>query len=59
MKYLTWLSKNLSLSIPLFLILGLIAGQVFQTDSMKMLITPLTLLMVYPMMVGVKLRQLL
>ena len=59
MKYLTWLSKNLSLSIPLFLILGLIAGQVFQTDSMKMLITPLTLLMVYPMMVGVKLKQLL
>lgn len=59
MKYLTWLSKNLSLSIPLFLILGLIAGQVFQTSSMKMLITPLTLLMVYPMMVGVKLKQLL
>lgn len=58
MKYISWLSKNLSLSIPLFLVLGLVAGQLFQTDSLKLLITPLTLLMVYPMMVGVKLKQL-
>ena len=59
MKYIRWLSKNLSLSIPLFLVLGLLVGQFFETDGFKVLITPLTLLMVYPMMVGVKLKQLL
>ncbi len=59
MKYITWLSKHLSLSIPLFLLLGLAAGLTLPTENLKVLIAPLTLLMVYPMMVGVKPKQLL
>ncbi|HZJ95691.1 MAG TPA: bile acid:sodium symporter [Thiopseudomonas sp.] len=59
MKYITWLSKNLSLSIPLFLLLGLAVGLSFPTEQLSMLIAPLTILMVYPMMVGVKPKQLL
>jgi len=59
MKYITWLSKNLSLSIPLFLLLGLVAGLTLQTESLSVLIAPLTILMVYPMMVGIKPKQLL
>ncbi len=59
MKYMQWLSKNLSLSIPLFMLLGLAVGLTLPTDSLSALIAPLTLLMVYPMMVGVKPKQLL
>lgn len=59
MKYITWLSKNLSLSIPLFLLLGLMVGLTFSADTLSMLIAPFTILMVYPMMVGVKPKQLL
>lgn len=59
MKYITWLSKNLSLSIPLFLLLGLLAGLTLQTEHLSVLIAPLTILMVYPMMVGIKPKQLL
>lgn len=59
MKYIGWLSKNLSLSIPLFLLLGLVAGLTLPTDNLSVLIAPLTILMVYPMMVGIKPRQLL
>lgn len=59
MKYITWLSKNLSLSIPLFLLLGLVAGLTLQTEPLSVLIAPLTILMVYPMMVGIKPKQLL
>lgn len=59
MKYMRWLSKNLSLSIPLFLLLGLAAGLTLPTENLSVLIAPLTLLMVYPMMVGVKPKQLL
>ena len=59
MKYVQWLSKNLSLSIPLFLLLGLIAGLTLPTGNLTVLIAPLTLLMVYPMMVGIKPKQLL
>jgi len=59
MKYITWLSKDLSLSIPLFLLLGLLAGLTLQTEPLSVLIAPLTILMVYPMMVGIKPKQLL
>lgn len=59
MKYARWLNKNLSLSIPIFLLLGLLFGVVFPGEGLGLLITPLTLLMVYPMMVNIKPRQLL
>lgn len=59
MKFAQWLSKNLSLSIPLFLLLGLLTGYWLPSDNLSLLITPLTLLMVYPMMVNIKPKQLL
>ena len=59
MKGILWLSKNLSLSIPLFLVLGLFASLTMPTQELGVLIAPLTLLMIYPMMVGVKPQQLL
>lgn len=58
MNYIHWLSKNLSLSIPLFLVLGLLTGLMIPAQSLSLLIMPLTMLMVYPMMVGVKASQL-
>ena len=59
MKFITGLSKNLSLSIPLFLILGLVASLSISTEGLVVLIIPFTLLMIFPMMVGVKPQQLL
>lgn len=58
MNYIHWLSKNLSLSIPLFLVLGLLTGLMIPAQPLSLLIMPLTMLMVYPMMVGVKASQL-
>lgn len=59
MAFVGWLSKHLSLSIPLFMLLGLVVGLTFPNASLGVLIAPLTVLMVYPMMVGVKPKQLL
>lgn len=59
MKIIGWLSKNLSLSIPIFLLLGFATGLSINSEPLALLIAPLTLLMVYPMMVGVKPKQLL
>ena len=58
MQYIGWLSKNLSLSIPLFLVLGLAASLTLPTEGLAVLIVPFTLLMIFPMMVGVKAQQL-
>lgn len=58
MQYIGWLSKNLSLSIPLFLVLGLLASLTLPTEGLAVLIMPFTLLMIFPMMVGVKAQQL-
>ncbi len=58
MQWLTWLNKNLSLSIPIVLALGFATGLIVDSSPLKALITPLTLLMVYPMMVGVRMKQL-
>jgi len=58
MKLTRWLSQHLSLSIPLFMLLGLLTGLLFPTRPLSVFIAPLTLLMVYPMMVGVRLQQL-
>lgn len=58
MALLGWLNQHLSLSIPLFLILGFIFGLSFDAQFLLYAISPLTLIMIYPMMVGVRLRQL-
>ncbi|HSH49843.1 MAG TPA: bile acid:sodium symporter [Halomonas sp.] len=53
------MTRNLTLAIPMAMLIGLAYGLVAPTDWLRSLIVPLTLLMVYPMMVNLKLRKLL
>ena len=59
MQKLRWLNKNLAVSIPAFLLLGRLTGLLWPMQWLGVLIAPLTLLMVYPMMVGLQPKQLL
>ncbi|GAA5090679.1 arsenic resistance protein [Paenalcaligenes hermetiae] len=59
MTLVGWLNQNLRFSIPLVMLLGLITGLLSESLALKLWIAPLTLLMVYPMMVGIRLKQLL
>ena len=56
---LGWLKANLTWSIPAAMLLGLAFGAVTKPDFLKSLILPLTLLMVYPMMVNLQLKKVL
>ena len=58
MKLLSRMTGNLTLAIPVAMLLGLGYGLIAPTDWLRTLIVPLTLLMVYPMMVNLKLRTL-
>ena len=58
-KVLKFFQKNLVWSIPLFIVLGLIFGYFFEAQFLKVLITPLTIIMVYPMMVSMNMKALL
>ena len=58
MNTLRWLQKNLMISIPAFMLLGLVFGALIQAQFLKSLIVPLTFLMVYPMMVTLNMREL-
>lgn len=58
MSLLSRMTRNLTLAIPVAMLLGLVYGLIGPTDWLQMLIVPLTLLMVYPMMVNLKLRKL-
>ncbi|NTU71885.1 MAG: arsenic resistance protein [Coriobacteriia bacterium] len=49
---LTGLSKQLVILIPLAMILGLVAGKLFDLSGAKVLVLPLTMFMVYPMLVN-------
>ncbi|RRR75320.1 MAG: arsenic resistance protein [Candidatus Viridilinea halotolerans] len=57
-KLLAFLQKNLVWSIPAALLLGLLYGSWVDAAPLRMLIIPLTFLMVYPMMVTLDLKQL-
>lgn len=59
MKLLALLTRQLTLSIPVSLLLGFLFGLWFDPNPLTVLILPLTMLMVYPMMVGLDARQLL
>src|SRR5690606_8968149 len=59
MELLSRLTRNLALAIPVAMALALGYGLLAPTGWLRTLIVPLTLLMVYPMMVGLQLRQLL
>lgn len=58
MKLLSRMTRNLTLAIPVAMLLGLGYGLIAPTAWLRALIVPLTLLMVYPMMVSLKLRTL-
>lgn len=51
---LSWLSKHLTISIPAAMLLGMVCGLALPVAWMTVLIVPLTFLMVYPMMVGLR-----
>ncbi len=60
-KFLIRINKSLVFAIPVFMVAGLVFGAVMDTGvvaSMKMLIIPLTFLMVYPMMVTLNIKHL-
>ena len=58
MKLLSRITGNLTVAIPVAMLLGLGYGLIAPTAWLRTLIVPLTLLMVYPMMVNLKLRTL-
>ena len=58
MKLLSRITGNLTVAIPVAMLLGLGYGLIAPTDWLRTLVVPLTLLMVYPMMVNLKLRTL-
>ena len=57
LKKLSFLQKNLVYSIPLFMILGIAFGYFYNPLFLKILIMPLTFLMVYPMMVNLQIKK--
>ena len=59
MNLLSRMTRNLTVAIPVAMLLGLGYGLIAPTAWLRTLIVPLTLLMVYPMMVNLKLRTLL
>lgn len=58
-KILGFFQKNLVWSIPIFMVIGLIAGIVIDPAPLKALIIPLTFLMVYPMMINLQVQKVL
>ncbi|WP_302139276.1 arsenic resistance protein [Halomonas alkalicola] len=59
MALLQMLTRNLVVAIPVTMLLGLAFGALTPVAWLGMLVIPLTLLMIYPMMVNLRLRQLL
>ncbi len=57
LKRLSFIQKNLTLVIPLMMLAGFMTGLQVDASPLKLLIMPLTFLMVYPMMVTLQLRK--
>ncbi|SHK16600.1 arsenic resistance protein [Tepidibacter formicigenes] len=57
-KLIKYLQKKLIISIPLFMVIGLIYGSYFEVSFLKKLVMPFTILMVYPMMVNLNINEL-
>lgn len=55
---LSFLQKNLVFAIPISMILGILFGYYKDPSSLKSLILPLTILMIYPMMVTLNIKSL-
>ncbi|MDA8229200.1 MAG: arsenic resistance protein [Desulfitobacterium hafniense] len=54
-----WPSRNIALAIPIVLLLGFLTGLVFDTSGLKKFILPITVLMIYPTMIGFKPKEVL
>lgn len=59
MRVLALMTRNLTVAIPITMLIGLVYGLSAPVDWLKSLVVPLTLLMVYPMMVNLNMRQML
>jgi arsenite transporter len=59
LKLLSFIQKNLSWTIPVSMILGLIYGYLFDASPLKQFIIPVTFIMVYPMMVTLNVKSVL
>jgi len=57
-RLLGLMQKKLIISIPIFMILGITVGSIFNVAFLKQWIMPLTFLMVYPMMVTLNIKNL-
>lgn len=58
MRPLFYVQKKLSLAIPIVMILGIVYGYLFDASPLKRGIIPVTILMVYPMMVTMNFKKL-
>jgi len=59
LAFITRITKNLIVAIPIAMLAGFAFGLVAPTGWLQSLIVPLTFLMVYPMMVSLQLRKVL
>ncbi|MCH8551418.1 MAG: bile acid:sodium symporter [Natronospirillum sp.] len=59
MAFLSWMTRKLTIAIPIAMGLGFLLGVLGDASALSVLILPLTFLMVYPMMVNLKLKQVL
>jgi arsenite transporter len=58
-KFIFWPSKYIALVIPLTLVIGFITGILIDTTSLKQYILPITVLMIYPTMIGFKAKEIM
>jgi ACR3 family arsenite efflux pump ArsB len=56
---LMWVTKRLVMAIPVVMLIGFVWGNVFESSVLKAGIIPMTILMVYPMMVNLNMQKVL
>jgi arsenite transporter len=56
-NFLSKITKNLIIAIPVMIVAGFIFGIIFNSGFLKSLIIPFTFLMVYPMMVNLNIKK--
>lgn len=56
-KRISFLQKYLVYNIPAMMLLGIVYGYYYDPKNLKILVIPLTFLMVYPMMINLQIKQ--
>lgn len=56
-KIIKYFQQKLTIAIPFFMIIGVLYGYFLNPSSLKVLILPLTFLMVYPMMINLQIKE--